>query len=533
MIRGFYNGVSGIKTQSFGMDVWSNNISNINNVGFKASTPEFKSIFYQSMVSAGNKPTTDQVGLGAVKQTTALNMRDGSYQNTDNKFDLAIHGDGFFGIKDRYGKTYYTRAGAFDIDANGNLVDVVGRFVQGTMNPITQITPSQSALQTYGTKATTEQAYTIAQPEALKLKDNPIQENIKLPNFLYQPAKPTTKVDIAGNLDSSRITQNVDVALQDSSFEYEFDSTAKTISISGNVNQSDKVYNFKKDDVVVVKIEDTNGKFSEITANVDENGEWRIDTHRLSYMNLEDAKVSAKLLTRQEIANEQKMSVELFTSTFDKNLLTLNYTKQLPQGKDSTTWEVVATITDKEGKEIAKSTGNLVFGSDAKLVSQSISSVGGIGLNFKDTASDSIYKGLTSSNSNNHIDIKKDGYHEGVLKSYEVVDDAVIMAVFNNGQAFPIAKIALYHFQNDQGLSKMSENVYAKTSNSGEPFFYKDKFGDIISGAKIVSNKLEMSNVDLGTALTEIIVIQKAYDASSKSITTSDEMIQTAINMKR
>jgi len=133
MMRGFYNGVSGIKTQSFGMDVWSNNISNINNVGFKASIPEFKNLINQNLVSAGSGPTSDQVGLGATKQTTALDMSNGSFQSTDNNFDLAIGGDGFFGVVDKTGKNYYTRTGTFDIDAAGNLVDTRGNLLLGTL----------------------------------------------------------------------------------------------------------------------------------------------------------------------------------------------------------------------------------------------------------------------------------------------------------------------------------------------------------------------------------------------------------------
>ena len=66
-----------------------------------------------------------------------------------------------------------------------------------------------------------------------------------------------------------------------------------------------------------------------------------------------------------------------------------------------------------------------------------------------------------------------------------------------------------------------------------EPFFYKNKAGETVYGAQILANKLEMSNVDLGQALSEVIVTQKAYEASAKSITTSDEMIQTAIQMKK
>lgn len=534
MIRGFYNGVSGIKTQSFGMDVWSNNISNINNVGFKASTPEFKSIFYQSMVSAGNNPTTDQVGLGAVKQATALNMSNGTYQNTDNKFDFAIQGDGFFGVKDRYGTTYYTRNGAFDIDAAGNLVDVTGKFVQGTMNALTPITPSQNALSIYGNKNGVVEAYSVAENANLALTDPNAQQNIKLPNFLYQPAKATTKLDIVGNLNSTRINETTEITLDENSYTYTLDNTAKTLNISGVVTDSPNVQKFRANDNITIKISDDSGKFSEFRTQVDENGAFSLNDARLAYLDLDTAKISASLTTNQEIPNTQKMSSEIFTATGEKNLLTLSYTKKVPQGSDTTTWDVVATITDKDGNEVASNTGTLVFGDNSTLQSTTITEVGGVALNFTDqSTTNGVYRGLTSGAFASGTQLTKDGYDEGVLKSYEVVDEGTIMAVFNNGNAFSVAKVALYHFQNDQGLAKMSENVYAKTSNSGEPIFYKDKSGATILGAKISSNRLEMSNVDLGTALTEIIVIQKAYDASSKSITTSDEMIQTAIQMKK
>ena len=82
-------------------------------------------------------------------------------------------------------------------------------------------------------------------------------------------------------------------------------------------------------------------------------------------------------------------------------------------------------------------------------------------------------------------------------------------------------------------MAKVGDNLYEATANSGEPFFYKNKAGETVYGAQILANKLEMSNVDLGQALSEVIVTQKAYEASAKSITTSDEMIQTAIQMKK
>ena len=122
---------------------------------------------------------------------------------------------------------------------------------------------------------------------------------------------------------------------------------------------------------------------------------------------------------------------------------------------------------------------------------------------------------------------------EGILKDYYTNDSGNILAQFTNGQVRSVAKVALYHFQNEQGLAKMGDNIYSQSANSGAAFFYKDAGGKSIYGAKIASNTLEQSNVDLAQALTEIIVTQKAYDANAKSITTSNEMLQRAIELKR
>ena len=87
--------------------------------------------------------------------------------------------------------------------------------------------------------------------------------------------------------------------------------------------------------------------------------------------------------------------------------------------------------------------------------------------------------------------------------------------------------------EKNQGLSKASENTYQATANSGDPIFYTNADGEIIYGAVIRNYTLEMSNVDLGGSLTDMVVMQKMFDASSKSITTADEMIKNAINLKR
>ncbi|MGG7048530.1 MULTISPECIES: flagellar hook-basal body complex protein [unclassified Campylobacter] len=534
MMRGFYNGVLGIKTQSVGMDVWSNNISNINNAGFRASRPEYKTVFDQTVYAAGNNPTTDQVGLGATVQTTALNMNTGSFQATENKFDFAIQGDGFFGVNDRHGHTYYTRAGNFDVDAAGNLVDNYGNFVQGTMNTLSPVTPSTVAMKQYGSTGATTPAYTVTNQSPLKMAGTDAQTNIKLPSFLYQAASPTTKAIIQGNLNSQRKSENLSVTLDLASYTATTDNTKKTISISGNVKNSPNVLNFKKGDAVAVKVEDANGKFIDITAWPDENGNWSINDYSLDYMDMASVKVaSATLATSQEVANKQKISAELVGANGEQNILNINFTKQLPQASNATSWDAIATITDQSGSVIATQAGTLVFDENSHLVSTTLSSVGGVALDFGGTGDGSVYDGLRSSVSSGMTNVKTDGYLEGILKEYAMDANSTIVAQMSNGNTFEVAKLGIYHFINDQGLAKIGDNTFTRTVNSGNPYFHTNAAGEYVYGVKLRSSMLEMSNVDLGTALTEVIVTQKAYDASSKSITTSDEMIQTAIQMKK
>lgn len=135
MNTSFYTAVSGIKTQQFGIDVWGNNISNINTVGYRSYTPEFETLFsgLKNMVATQGM---DELGLGATAQTTSMSTKDGNYQNTENNFDLAISGKGWFGVKKAGDENmYFTRAGAFTTDANGYLVNPSGDKLMGTYAP--------------------------------------------------------------------------------------------------------------------------------------------------------------------------------------------------------------------------------------------------------------------------------------------------------------------------------------------------------------------------------------------------------------
>lgn len=531
MVRSFYNGVSGIKTQSFGMDVWANNISNINNVGFKSSTPEYKSIFYQSLALGSMSPVPEEVGLGATKQTTALDMSIGSFQNTDNNLDFAIEGKGFFGVRDGDAGVFYTRAGAFSKDANDILVDTHGRYVQGVMNTLTQASLSEQAKARLGQGVS--QAYSVAETDEPLSLAGAITD-IRLPQYLYQNAKPTTQVKVIGNLDASRHSELVSSVIDPAAYTYKLSDDKSKVSIKGIVVPSPTTPNPKKGDNVSVVLKDGSGKESQTTAVLGADGSFEINDYALDWLDPENLSVEATLFGEQEIANVQKVSATVVGADGSINTLTMKFTKALPQETDTTTWHLNATITDKNGVELASNESDVVFDGHGIIASGGSFSVGGVSVNLNSTSKDGSYDGITSAaNGEKTLSSKADGFRDGALERYYANDSGTIYAMFDNGTMIPMARLALYHFQNEQGLMKMGANIYTQTPNSGQAEFWRDSSGEIIYGATIASNKLEMSNVSLSTALTEVIATQKAYTASSKSITTSDEILQTTIQMKR
>jgi len=525
------------------MDVWANNIANINNVGFTASIPEFKSIFYQTSFAAGNNPTQDQVGLGATGMTTALSFyKQGPFMKTDNVLDMAIGGKGFFGVTNGSG-TYYTRAGSFGVDKDRYLVTNQGNYVLGTQNTLTHVTPGQGAIEAFGrvnSTAAVTQAYTLGSDTTdLDVGDIGSQGKIRLPEFLYLPTKPTSKVTFKGNLDSSFKTEPTTLPVDNATYNSSIDNPSRTINLRGRVTADDTITRPRKGDLVTVTVTDANGKTAEFSAPIDENGNWSISQKFERDFDLTTApNLTAKINTTKEAANQEKFVTELLNADGTKNKLELTLTKRVPQGANGTVWDAAATVKDASGATISNANGELNFDHDGRLVSSTLSTLDNNGSQIEldfgtPVAAGQIYSGVTSTSQAKSISIAQDGVREGILKDYYTNDSGNILAQFTNGQVRSVGKVALYHFQNEQGLAKMGDNIYSQSANSGAAFFYKDTGGKSIYGAKLASSTLEQSNVDLAQALTEVIVTQKAYDANAKSITTSNEMLQRAIELKR
>jgi flagellar hook protein FlgE len=120
MFESIYVGMSGLDTYSKGLNVISNNVANLNTVGFKSSQLQFADLYYRN--EQGEGQSREQVGAGVSASGTFLNFQQGDSRDTGAELDALIDGSGLFLVRDD-GKTFYTRAGQFQIDGEGFLVE--------------------------------------------------------------------------------------------------------------------------------------------------------------------------------------------------------------------------------------------------------------------------------------------------------------------------------------------------------------------------------------------------------------------------
>ena len=544
MMTALYNGVNGVKTAEFGHNTIGNDIANINLVGYKSSSVEFKSLFYTALNGASKSPVNSQIGLGSTKMATSLNFTQGNLQPTDKVFDMAIDGDGFFGLVGADGEQYFTRNGDFALDVNRDMVSRNGMYLLGTTANLSSTTLGQSALNKLGVVDGNVEAYTLLVGENVELNSVNTQTKINLPEVLYIPATPTTKVSYSGFLNSTINTEHQEVALNIQNLETQIDKDNNTIIIAGNLHQTPEIHypNSVSKDVKII-ITDQNGKSVEATGQTLENGAFAFGIdNAVAGLNLDgELTYEAIAFVPQQIATPQRYTTDIWAPNGDKNILQLEFTKQVPQG-ENIAFDALVSVLSPDGEMISVTQGELRYNERGALISNTLGAINNGGANlelnlgtpYDPNIPNSGFNGLRpAEQSNPELSVAKNGKSEGLLHEYTMSDSGDILAVFDNGDIATVAKVALYHFQNNQGLSKASENTYQATANSGDPIFYTNADGEVIYGAVIRNHMLEMSNVDLGVSLTDMVVMQKMYEASAKSITTADEMIKNAINLKR
>ncbi|MDR3710883.1 MAG: flagellar basal-body rod protein FlgG [Capsulimonadaceae bacterium] len=156
MMRALFTSATGMMAQQLNMDVISNNLANVNTVGFKGSRADFQDLLYEQVRPAGTaiaqgaqSPTGLQVGLGVRAASTETMFTQGQMQNTDNAYDVAIQGSGFFKVLLPDGSTGYTRDGSFKMDSQGKLVNSLGYALQPEV-----VIPADATSVTIGTDGT-------------------------------------------------------------------------------------------------------------------------------------------------------------------------------------------------------------------------------------------------------------------------------------------------------------------------------------------------------------------------------------------
>lgn len=306
-------------------------------------------------------------------------------------------------------------------------------------------------------------------------------------------------------------------------------------------------------DRVVITLKDKNGET--LTTN-----ELTIDNDKkfsLANLNATDGfdMASASVATITQVGERSTYEDKAFgvrVYNLDGSVSSLKYNLHLTNTnrteKDDFIYEVVAGVYDDNGALIgSESRGRIVFDKFGSLKENTLTSVpnpqgGVININFGTPTSspstdrtgagwDGVY--ILPKSTSDAITSSGNGVAEGFFNRYQIEQDGSIIVQFTNGKTVTVGKLALYTFINEQGLAVVGGNNFMATSNSGAASFLYDNEGKLVRPALFVGQKLEMSNTDLSTELTNLIVMQRGFEASSKSITTSDSMLQTAIGLKK
>lgn len=211
-------------------------------------------------------------------------------------------------------------------------------------------------------------------------------------------------------------------------------------------------------------------------------------------------------------------------------------------------WEVRSEIYDSTGKILISNTpvmSEISFNADGSANAEPFT----IPFNDGEIAVDLTQSndGKTSSNfaytDSATKSLSQDGTEAGITKEVIINEDGVIFVNFTNGKMEPIGRFGIAAFVNDQGLSKVGGNLFqmnARTINgetaivSGSPLLaWEDSGYASLKFGRVLDHMLETSNVNTGTALTDLIIYQRGYQMSAKSITTADQLMQEAIQLKR
>lgn len=568
MMRSMYSAVSGLKTHQTKMDVIGNNIANVNTVAFKSSSVVFQDVLYQmtSNASGANAATgtggvnAKQIGLGVTTGATNLSITtSGAAETTGRAFDIRLSDQSTtnFFVVNNGSENLFTRAGSFYVDGAGNLCmtstgyTVMGWQVDPTTGNIKKDTVSalrvmQTSNLTSPPEATTQANVSgiIDKNDKDVLSDNGLVKTLTFfDNLGYSytarfamkstgtDGKYTVELEKILNSDGTTFydpeTSNVDLS--------DIFGAKTTNAILGTYSQvqSGYYYDSAKDKFYVGS--DANGteiSWDPATKSF-KDGKTPATTHSLKQVyGISDAmqsKINPPTGTTATVTATVNAGTGVLTLTGDVTDYEIAFST-----KDGTFSGVGERDTYNADGSVNKA------GSKANTVTLNMSKLGNNPTQFDDITID--FSGLKDANnggkstavmSTGSIDdgVTGKGKKLGAMIGISIDNNGLIKGTYDNGNTEILGQIAVAQFANASGLEKVGENCYRTTLNSGE----FDGIGVEISadGSSMTSGELEMSNVDLSTEFTQMIITQRGFQANSRIITTSDTLLEELVNLKR
>ena len=486
MMRSLYSGVSGLKNHQTRMDVVGNNISNVNTTGFKSSRVTFSDTLSQTL-SGASAPTENrggtnpkQIGLGSATSAIDTLFTDGSVQSTGVNTDLCLSGNGLFIVKDG-DLSYYTRNGNFKFDKEGYYVNSDGLKVQGW-----SATTPGDAINTNG------------QPS-----------EICIPAGKTMAASATSKATFSSNLNAAEpMIKSITITTADGKTE--------TINTDGKTFKVGAPYT----------IGGTASTIASLTLNMTDGTN---TTETEGSFTVGYSKPKTTIATVHDSLGNSHNVVIYMTKTGADNT---GSTWQMSLADVKADGTSTATLKDSNGKDINLAmpktevkfnvNGGYDTGSGTTTLTLTNGAVGTQTVALDFTA-------LTQYAGSSTAFATTDGNAAGTLKSVSIDSSGVITGTYTNGLNVQEAQVAIAQFNNASGLTKTGNSLYTESNNSGTP-----NIGTISDlGCTVTPSSLEMSNVDMASELTDMIVTQRGYQSNSKIITVSDELLETLINMKR
>ena len=476
MMRSLFSGVSGLKNHQTRMDVIGNNISNVNTTGFKSSRVTFSDMLSQNLTGASapqeNRGGTNpkQIGLGSSVAAVDLLFTNGSVQSTGKNTDLCLSGNGLFVVSaDAKGTNKY-------YTRNGAFeFDAAGNYV----NP-------GNGYYVLGWTA----------DENGSINTNDAVGKIVVESGKQMKPKATEQVKYTGNLNVSEPAITSITAV---------DADGNKISLpSVTLDGTYKAITLALSNGTTQTVGGTNG----IKYTVDHS--MPIVTSYTAY-DAEGNDHTITLLMERTAANTWLASVRSKDTSpgisEDDGSVT-----QVTMASTVIPFKTDGTYNDKTG---APGTMSLVFTDpNGATKPQSLT------IDFS---------ALTQYSGGNTSKATADGYGYGVLQEVAVDLSGVITGTYTNGQRRSEGQVAIAQFNNASGLTKTGDSLYQESNNSGVANIRTAT--DL--GVKITPSSLEMSNVDVANEFTDMIITQRGFQSNSKIITTSDEMLETIVNMKR